>query len=183
MSPVRSSTSIYNPLVIGEHYVCYNGTPILVYKNVYDGKTTLVTRVIAPQFQKAVEILRKQYFANYRVGCIPADPTENNIKALPPITSLIIEGFPTIEDYVAKYGVLVVRDIFGGRQDFCDILFYWLQLDNKGQTSSSPIITTDTLGANDSIMASYIYINKSGFVKMNISIDMEFLEGDFFVHS
>lgn len=63
---------------------------------------------------------------------------------------------------------------------FCSILYYWLQLDNKGQTPQSPITTTDTLGLNTDIMASYIYINTSGFVRMSISFDINFLQpGDF----
>ena len=178
MSPTPTKCSVYNPLVPGKHYINDNGCWVLVYENIYDPETSLVTRVVVPQFQKANQIIRKQYFANYRIGCVLRNPLQ--VSQLPPVTNLVIEGDATITDFSAKYGLLILTPVVANSEIFCNILYYWLQLDNPGQTRISPIVTTDTTGANDSIMASYMYVNTSGFVKMVISFDMDFSQpGDF----
>lgn len=69
LSPTERS--IRNPLVVGKHYVCVNNCPILVYENVYNKETSLLTRVVDPRSRKANKIIRKQYLANYKLGCLP----------------------------------------------------------------------------------------------------------------
>lgn len=176
LSPVEAPCSILNPLVNGKHYICCGGRQVLVYENVYDPRTSLLTRIVVPKLRKANEIIRGQYFANFRIGCIPENPGLLR-SGLPQPTTLTIEGNPTIKDFSAKWSLLLISPV--NELIFCDTLYYWLQLDNKGQTSSSPITTTDTSGINDSIMASYIYVYVSGWVRMTISFEMDFFEGDF----